>query len=106
MTHQPEKIPQEGTLRTYWLGLLVCTLLTLTAFYIVDQRVFNSFWITTSIVVLAVIQTFVQLILFLHLGQEAKPKWNFMLFLFMALVLIIVVIGSLWIMYNLNYRMM
>jgi cytochrome o ubiquinol oxidase operon protein cyoD len=54
---------------------------------------------------LAVVQLFVQLYFFLHMGDESKPRWNLMAFLFMLLVLVIVVFGSLWIMKNLDYHM-
>jgi heme/copper-type cytochrome/quinol oxidase subunit 4 len=43
--------------------------------------------------------------LFLHLGNEAKPRLKLLVFGFMALVVMILVFGSLWIMYSLNYRM-
>jgi cytochrome o ubiquinol oxidase operon protein cyoD len=45
----------------------------------------------------------VQLHYFFHLGQESKPRWNLLMFLFMALVLVVVVFGSLWIMYSLEH---
>lgn len=54
---------------------------------------------------LAVTQLFVQIIFFLHLGKESKPRLNLMAFLFMILVVVIVVLGSLWIMQNLDYNM-
>jgi cytochrome o ubiquinol oxidase operon protein cyoD len=47
----------------------------------------------------------VQLVFFLHLGGEGKPRWRLTAFLFMLLVLVILVFGSLWIMYNLDYHM-
>lgn len=49
---------------------------------------------------------FIQLFFFLHLGQESKPYWNSQLFLFMLTILVILVIGSLWIMHNLSYNVM
>ena len=51
-------------------------------------------------------QAIVQLIFFLHIGQEAKPHWETVVFCFTVLVLLIIVIGSLWIMYDLDYRLM
>ena len=54
---------------------------------------------------LAVIQLIAQVVFFLHLGREAKPRWNTAAFLFMGMVVLIIGIGSLWIMYNLNYNM-
>lgn len=55
---------------------------------------------------LAVFQALIQLIFFLHLGIESKPRWNLMLFFFMVLVIFIVVSGSIWIMHNINYNAM
>lgn len=57
-------------------------------------------------VFLGLAQTAVQFICFYGLNREEKPRWNLILFLFMAIVSIIIVAGSLWIMYNLDYRMM
>ncbi len=59
-----------------------------------------------AIVGLALVQAIFQLLFFLHLGQEAKPRWEMLVFYFMLLVLFIVVIGSLWIMNDLNNRVM
>jgi cytochrome o ubiquinol oxidase subunit IV len=56
------------------------------------------------IIVLAVSQLFVQLLFFLHLSRESRPRWNLIVLLFAAMVLLIVVLGSLWIMNNLNYH--
>ena len=59
----------------------------------------------TAIIFLAVVQLVVQLVFFLHLGRERQPRWNLLAFAFMAIVLLILVLGSLWIMNNLNYHM-
>jgi heme/copper-type cytochrome/quinol oxidase subunit 4 len=42
--------------------------------------------------------------LFLHLGQEAKPRYQLIAFNFMVLVVLVVVFGSIWIMQNLDYH--
>jgi cytochrome o ubiquinol oxidase operon protein cyoD len=57
-------------------------------------------------VALAFIQAIVQLLLLLHVGQEAHPRWETMVFYFMVVVLLIVALGTLWIMYDLNNRVM
>jgi cytochrome o ubiquinol oxidase operon protein cyoD len=59
-----------------------------------------------AVVILAVMQLLVQLVFFLHLGGESKPRWNLMAFMFTLLVVAILVAGTLWIMYNLDYNMM
>src|SRR3546814_1615888 len=40
------------------------------------------------------------------MGKGSDSRWNLIMFLFMVLVVFIVVVGSLWIMANLNYNMM
>lgn len=97
---------QQGTLKTYISGFLLCIFLTLAAYVLVMKHLLTGLTLTLSIVSLGIIQFFVQLILFLHLGDEPKPRWNLIVFSFMALVVLILVFGSIWIMINLQYRMM
>lgn len=97
---------QPGTLRTYQIGFASSVILTLAAFYLVSRHVLAGWGLVLAILALAVIQLCIQLIFFLHLGDESRPRWRLNVFLFMLMVLLIVVVGSLWIMYNLNYRMM
>ncbi len=97
---------------TYSIGFVLSIALTLVAFMFVQLHVtsnhlsFSHEALTAIVMIFAVVQFIVQLTFFLHLGQEERPKWNLIVFLFMLLVLLIVVIGSLWIMQNLNYHMM
>lgn len=97
----------------YVIGFTSSLILTLIAFWLVIQHVDNNHqggpsheFILVSIVSLAIVQLIVQLYFFLHLGHESKPRWNLIVALFMVLVLVIVVFGSLWIMDNLHYNMM
>ncbi len=52
--------------------------------------------------VLAIVQLLVQLVFFIHLNRETKPRLNIMVALFAGLVVVVIVFGSLWIMSNLN----
>ncbi len=94
------------TLKAYTLGFVLSILLTLAAYFIVANHLLSGSMATITIVVLAFIQLWVQLIFFLHLGQESKPRWNLSMFLATSSLILIVVIGSLWIMHHLNYNMM
>lgn len=95
-----------GSFKLYVIGFVLSVLLTLAAYFIVVQKVFTGWMLATSIGILGMAQVWVQLILFLHLGDEPKPKWNVIVFSFMVLVVVILVFGSLWIMENLNYNVM
>lgn len=98
-------------MRSYVTGFAVSLVLTLAAFglvmgYTQGALDISKGLLTLSIVVLAALQLGVQLVYFLHLGQESKPRLNLISFLFMLLVLVVIVAGSLWIMANLDYNMM
>lgn len=95
-----------GTLKSYLIGFFLSLLLTLAAYFLVTEKLLSGTPLLIALAGLALAQAIVQLILFLHLGQESKPYWNFTVFLFMVLVITIVVTGTLWILINLNTRTM
>ncbi len=89
-----------------WSGLVLSLVLTLIAYFIVTLNLLSREAAMVSLGSLAVIQAVFQLVLFLHLGDEQSPKWNLLTFLFMLIILIIVVAGSIWIMVNIDYNLM
>jgi cytochrome o ubiquinol oxidase operon protein cyoD len=95
-----------GSVQSYILGYVLSLALTLVAYFSVVNRWFDGWSLVTVIIVLALTQFVVQVDLFLHIGNERKPKWNMMAFVFMIFTVATIVIGSLWIMNNLNYNMM
>ena len=100
-----EEIAQ-GSFKSNLLGFILSLVLTLAAYFLVDRHLLSGEYLVFTLIGLALLQAFAQLVLFLHLGQESRPRWKFLTFLFMALVLGILVLGSMWIMYHLNYRQM
>ncbi|MBA3757678.1 cytochrome o ubiquinol oxidase subunit IV [Candidatus Saccharibacteria bacterium] len=95
-----------GTTVSYLFGFILSLELTLAAYFLVVNRVLESRQLILTIMGLGVAQLLVQLVFFLHLGRESKPRWNLTVFSFMALVLVVLVGGSLWIMSNLDYNTM
>lgn len=93
------------TFKSYTLGFFLSIALTLAAYFLVSKYLLNGFSLILVIIGLAFIQLWVQLIFFLHLGQEQKPRWNLLALLSTASVIFIVIVGSLWIMQNLSYHM-
>ncbi len=107
--HQPNTAAPEaaqGSVMTYTIGFLLSVIFTLFAYFLVVDYSISTNVLTAAIVVLAVVQMFIQLIFFLHLGQESRPRWNLIVLLFALLVVLIVVAGSIWIMNNLDTHMM
>lgn len=95
-----------GSVRTYVIGFIWSVVLTLAAYFMVVSERFSYTTVIAAISILAVAQLLVQLVFFLHLGKESRPRWNAIVFSFMLLVVGIVVIGSIWVMNNLHYNMM
>ena len=91
-------------IRPYFTGFLLSLILTFASFLLVYESLLTGWPLIYSLSGLALTQMIVQLIFFLHLGDEPKPYWNLLLFLFMVLTLVILIGGSLWIMYNLDYQ--
>lgn len=109
---QPIPTPQKSqqSFGPYIIGFILSLLLTLAAYFLVQQHiggqqaVFSRQVVIGAVGLLAVLQLIVQAVFFLHLGRESKPRWNLMIFLFTGLVILIVVFGSLWIIQNLRYQ--
>lgn len=95
-----------GSLKSYVIGLLTSILLTAISFFLVSSKLLAGHTLMYTLIGLALLQAIAQLLFFLHLGQEDKPQWETASFYFMVLVLVIIVIGSLWIIYDLDYRVM
>lgn len=89
----------------YTIGFALSLALTIVA-YLLAMYHPNHSWILVLLGALAIAQLGVQLTYFLHLGEEVSPRYKQASFWFMSTALIIVVVGSIWIMQNLNYNMM
>lgn len=93
------------TIAKYTIGFVLSLILTGIAYVLVVQSSSNP-WLLPALGVLALVQMIVQLVFFLHLGDEAKPRYKTISFVFMGGIMFIIVAGSLWIMANLDYNMM
>ena len=107
MEHQETVQPIEfGSLRSYVVGFVLSVLLTLGAYFFVAEKVLVGLRGDLVVGLFAVVQALVQLIFFLNLTREPKPRWNLVVFLFMVLIVVLIVFGTIWILNNLNYNLM
>lgn len=91
----------------YFAGVISCAILTLIAFWSVMSGQFSKLEVLTIIFSAACIQFIVQVVCFLRLTtQTEQGKTNIMAFIFTGVILVTIILGSLWIMWNLNYYMM
>lgn len=89
----------------YILGFIGAAVLTLLAYFSVTSAWFSATQTAAFVLALAVVQLLVQSYYFLHLKNESKPRWKSWTYLYTLAMMLIVVVGSIWVMYNLNYRM-
>jgi len=90
----------------YIIGFVLSLAFTFLAYGLVVNKLVTGMTVVVLLSVLALIQAAVQLFFFLHLSWRRERKWQLFAFISMLIVLIIIVGGSLWIMYHLDYNMM
>lgn len=97
----------QKSVSTYIVGLVLSVILTLAAFHAVALHALSTDALYIVVAGCGVLQMLVQIFCFLRMkASRADRRWNFVALVFTFIVMVIVVGGSLWIMYNLNYNMM
>lgn len=92
-------------LRRYCIGFFSALFLSVLAYLVATQGWIVSAPTTMAVLLLlASVQLVVQLVCFLHLGN-GRSKDRTITFGYTLFMMIVVVVGSLWIMRNLDYRM-
>ena len=94
------------TLKSYLIGLFLSLLFTFIAFALVNVHSLSVDTLFILVTILAIFQLIAQVVYFLRLNVTGEGKCDTLPFLFTNLNVLVVVCGSLWIMYNLNYNMM
>jgi cytochrome o ubiquinol oxidase operon protein cyoD len=90
----------------YVIGFLWATILTVGAYLL---TVYGAQTDKTAavivILVLAALQTAAHAYFFLHLGEEGKPRWKSFSFAYTIAMVLVIIVGSLWVVQNMNYNM-
>lgn len=90
--------------KSYVIGFILSVVTTLLAYFFVVNELWSKEALVYIVMAIAVVQLIVQVVFFLHIGRGSR--WKLITFIFTLMVVIIVVVGSIWIMDNLNYNMM
>lgn len=88
------------------LGFFLSLILVVALYKIILREHLSGDLFVISIMGLTILLAVIQLILFLHVGLDSRPRWVTISLLFTILVIFIVIGGSLWIMNNLDYNLM
>ena len=102
---ESEEAKSSGVL-VYTVGLLGAVILTATSFWAANTSLLWGPGVALGLAVLAIAQMGVHLVFFLHITTGPDNTNNVLALAFGILIVSLVVIGSLWIMANLNDAMM
>lgn len=92
--------------RSALIGFALAMLLTLAAFGMCFAQI-GAPWVRVAVVgAMALVQVVVHLRFFLHLDLSRSRREDLQLILFALLLIILMVGGSLWILWSLQHRMM
>jgi cytochrome o ubiquinol oxidase subunit IV len=93
-----------GSRKSYITGFLLAIALTIVPFGLVMSH--SSVGSPLIIAVFALAQIGVHIVYFLHVDRSEEQRWNLMALVFTAIVVGIILGGSIWIMHNLYVNMM
>lgn len=100
-----ELISYDKAILRYVLGGILAGLTTLIVYCAVTYHWLEGPLLAAFALLLAGIQLMIHLVFFLHLDRERGARWNTVSLLFTASTALVIILGSLWIMMNLNYNM-
>ena len=93
-------------MRSYVIGFVGSLLCTIIPYILITQHIYDKNGLLWGVTFFGIAQLLIQVLFFLHLPAKVKPYWDLLVFFFTLLIVAFLVIGSLWIMYNLNYNLM
>jgi len=94
-----------GSLVSYTVGLVFALLLTGASFIVSQTHLLWAPGVPAGLAVLAIAQMGVHLVFFLHISTGPDNTNNVLALAFGVLIVTLVVLGSMWIMANLNTNM-
>ena len=94
-----------GSAKSYALGFCLSLVLTAISFASVMTGALPRSTVLPMILAMAVLQIVVQLVCFLHMNTTSESGWNVLALAFTAVITMILVFGSVWIMQHLDHNM-
>ena len=96
-----------GSLKGYLIGFVLSVVLTAIPFLMVMTGAIDNKQATAIIIMaFAVVQIIVHMVFFLHMSPASEGGWSMLALIFTVILVVIVLSGSLWVMYHLNANMM
>jgi cytochrome o ubiquinol oxidase subunit IV len=104
--HHDDDIGYHATTGGYLTGFALSVVLTAIPFWLVMAKVLPASATVPIILAFAAVQMLVHMVYFLHMNAKVEGGWSLLALLFTAIVVVIMLAGSIWVMYNMNTNMM
>ena len=105
--HGHDDHADHGSLKSYAIGFLLSVILTAIPFWLVMGKVFDKSSTTAAVILgFAAVQIVVHMIYFLHMNTKSEGGWTMLALIFTVMLVVIMLAGSMWVMYHLNHNMM
>lgn len=102
-----DAMASHGTLRGYATGFLLSVVLTAIPFWMVMGNAFASSTVTAFVIMgIGAVQIVVHMVYFLHMNTKSEGGWSMLALIFTLVLLVIMLVGSIWVMHHLNVNMM
>ena len=101
-----DHLEAHGSMKDYTIGFILAVILTVIPFWLVMTHQLAPD--TTKFVILgfAAVQVVVHMVYFLHMNSKSVGGWTMMALILTIILLVIVLVGSIWVMYHMNANMM
>ncbi len=104
--HHDGSVPH-STLKGYATGFILAVILTAIPFYLVmTGAIKDSGTMGLVLLGMAAVQIVVHMIYFLHMNSKVEQGWSMLAMLFTLMLVVIMLSGSIWVMYHMNHNMM
>jgi len=105
--HDHDDIGYHATVKGYAIGFLLSVALTAIPFWLVMGQVLPTPRMTAFVILaFAAVQMVVHMVYFLHLNAKVEGGWSLLALVFTAALVLIMLSGSIWVMYHMNTNMM
>lgn len=106
MSHAAETQDAHSSRRTYLIGFLLSVVLTALPFWLVMTGTLPTQTTAAIVIASAVAQILVHTVCFLHVNTSSEGGWTLLAYIFTAVLVLIVIAGSVWIMYHVHANML
>lgn len=104
--HEHHAETSHSSYKSYFIGFVLSVILTAIPFGLVMFKTFSTEITILCVLAAAAVQVIVHLHYFLHMDRSPEQRETVLSFVFTAIILAIIIGGSMWIMANLSHYTM